>query len=149
MSHKICKNCGEEKPSSFFWKDSKYLTLGDKDGLRIYCISCDKKIRDTDHRREYAKVWSRNYRKRNPDKARWASIKHRHGLTKEEWQMMFDKQLGCCAICGKHQSEVKRRLVVDHCHKTGKIRKLLCDLCNTRLGWYENHQAIIDDYVEL
>lgn len=42
----------------------------------------------------------------------------------------FKKQKGCCAICGKHQREFKRRLSLDHSHKSGQLRGLLCYRCN-------------------
>lgn len=61
-------------------------------------------------------------------------LKFRYGLTLEEWQQMFEQQKGCCAICGKHQSILKKPLGVDHNHVSGKIRKLLCFHCNLALG---------------
>ena len=51
---------------------------------------------------------------------------------------MFKEQNECCAICGKHKSELnmkrKNNLCVDHCHETGRIRGLLCDKCNRGIG---------------
>ncbi len=46
--------------------------------------------------------------------------------------MFFEKQKGCCAICKKPQSAFKNRLALDHNHKTGKLRGLLCYYCNRR-----------------
>ena len=40
----------------------------------------------------------------------------------------------CCAICNRHRDEFKRNLSVDHDHKTGKVRSLLCIICNTNVG---------------
>jgi len=48
----------------------------------------------------------------------------------KERQKLFDKQKGRCAICGKEEKEFKRRLNVDHNHKTGQVRGLLCYRCN-------------------
>ncbi len=45
---------------------------------------------------------------------------------------MVKKQKGLCAIC--REVPEKKRLAVDHCHKTGKIRGLLCNLCNMSIG---------------
>lgn len=45
---------------------------------------------------------------------------------------MLEKQKGVCAICFLPPLEI--RLAVDHCHKTGKIRGLLCTACNNALG---------------
>lgn len=41
-------------------------------------------------------------------------------------------------FCKKHSSEFTKQLHVDHCHKTGKIRGLLCYHCNVAVGFYEN-----------
>jgi len=47
---------------------------------------------------------------------------------------MFNRQGGACAICG--QPPGKKPLSVDHNHKTGKVRGLLCHTCNTGLGMF-------------
>ena len=57
-----------------------------------------------------------------------------YGIERDDWNEMFAEQEGCCAICGKHQSEQKKRLEVDHCHETGFVRALLCTNCNTAIG---------------
>ena len=55
-------------------------------------------------------------------------------LTVEGYNELFQKQGGRCAVCGKHQSDFKIALAVDHCHTTGKIRGLLCSSCNRAIG---------------
>lgn len=47
-----------------------------------------------------------------------------------ERQKMSDLQGACCAICGKHESNFKKRLHVDHNHKNSRVRALLCYRCN-------------------
>jgi len=64
----------------------------------------------------------------------------KYGLSVKDWQLLFDKQEGKCAICGKHQSELSVALAVDHNHVTGKIRGLLCTKCNTGLGCYNSDE---------
>jgi hypothetical protein len=59
---------------------------------------------------------------------RWASIYHRYKLTKEEWQAIFDKQNGCCAICGEAQENLNHPLEIDRDQVTGRIRGLLCSV---------------------
>lgn len=73
----------------------------------------------------------------------------KYGITTRNYDWLFLKQKGCCAICGRNQSEVRehRRLSVDHDHKTGKVRGLLCLSCNTKLGWLENNKNVIDFYL--
>ena len=63
---------------------------------------------------------------------------------------MFKEQYGCCAICGKHQSELKKALAVDHDHRTGKVRGLVCNMCNYLIDIYEKdfYGNIIKNYLE-
>jgi len=56
---------------------------------------------------------------------------------------MFNEQKGCCAICSKHQTTLKRSLAVDHCHATGKVRGLLCQKCNSLIGYGEDNVEIL------
>jgi hypothetical protein len=61
-------------------------------------------------------------------------LKNKFGITIEDYNQMFEYQDGRCGICGKHQSELSNPLSVDHCHKTGKVRGLLCPKCNSGIG---------------
>jgi hypothetical protein len=65
---------------------------------------------------------------------RRSDLKLCYGITLEQYNTMFLKQKGLCLGCCRHQSYFKRRLAVDHCHKTGRIRGLLCVSCNHALG---------------
>jgi len=58
-------------------------------------------------------------------KKKWTSKDY-----EKERNEFFKKQKGKCAICGKSQEQFKRRLNLDHNHKTGQIRGLLCYYCN-------------------
>jgi hypothetical protein len=63
-------------------------------------------------------------------------IKRRYGLDWEEFTGLLAKQGGGCAICGATKGNEKSdRLFVDHDHKTGKVRGLLCHQCNCMLGY--------------
>lgn len=79
--------------------------------------------------REKINAAKREKRKLNPkvynDRARVS----RFGLAPGEFDAMAIAQNHCCDLCGDH-----RQLVVDHNHKTGKVRALLCAPCNTALG---------------
>jgi len=78
----------------------------------------------------------------------------RHGLTRNTKRAVFlallERQQGKCFICGvsqaelegrhlRHDAPVHRTLHIDHCHKTGMIRGLLCGPCNAQLGHVENY----------
>lgn len=73
----------------------------------------------------------------NKDKCKISDRRYhlsKYGLTLSDYNEIFTEQNGKCLGCNKHQSELKRALVVDHCHKTNKIRGLLCWQCNSALG---------------
>ena len=54
-----------------------------------------------------------------------------YGITVVEYNEMFEKQKGCCAVCGLPFGETPN---VDHCHESGKVRGLLHTRCNHMLG---------------
>jgi DNA-directed RNA polymerase subunit RPC12/RpoP len=67
------------------------------------------------------------------EKASVYRLKTRYGITPEQYQILFEKQEGKCAVCKRHQSDLKSKLVIDHDHKTSEIRSLLCAYCNLRV----------------
>ncbi len=119
-----------------------------------YCMPCwtqiTKKWRNAnpEKRRQY----KRNaYHKNSYGKeSQWKrDLVKLYGITEEQWQEMFKSQNGVCAICHKHQ--VYRKLSVDHNHKTGKVRGLLCNRCNRLLGYAFDSQNILQaaaDYLQ-
>ena len=64
-------------------------------------------------------------------KKRRELLKHRFNITPEQYEEMLVMGAGCCWICGKPPK--KKRLAVDHCHKTKRVRGLLCWWCNNRI----------------
>lgn len=66
----------------------------------------------------------------------------KYGITLEEYNKIFEKQNGCCAICRQHQSELKKKLAIDRNHNTGEVRGLLCDNCNHGLGMFHTDNGI-------
>lgn len=59
----------------------------------------------------------------------------KYGLSIEQHEAMLIKQGYRCYICDTHQDDTRfGKLSIDHCHKTGVVRKLLCPQCNTALG---------------
>lgn len=65
-------------------------------------------------------------------------FRNKYGITPEMYDDMLDFQGGVCAICLKPPTEFAR-LAVDHDHDTGRIRGLLCNLCNTAIGMMEDN----------
>ncbi len=87
-----------------------------------------RKWRQTPKGKEQMICWSRS------DKRRDNVLKRIFGITLDDYNNMLLSQNSRCDICKKHQSEFKQRLAVDHCHKTNKVRGLLCFPCNTGIG---------------
>ena len=68
----------------------------------------------------------------------------KYGITWAERQTIWKKQQGRCAICDKHERHFKNRLSVDHDHRDGRVRGLLCFRCNKFLvGRHTLHTAIL------
>jgi len=146
---KYCYKCGEWKEKFEFHKNS--FT---KDNLEYICKKCKNqymrnynsnpihKSKMKKYKKKYYQEHQeeiKRYREKYKSKYRNRALKNKFGITLEEYDKIFIEQNGCCAICGKHQSEVKRTFAVDHNHKTNNIRGLLCYRCNTFLGYCKDN----------
>ncbi len=69
--------------------------------------------------------------------------KLRYGITIGQYETMLNSQEGKCLICSSKDSRGPGNLVVDHNHKTGKIRGLLCVPCNLMLGYAKDSYDIL------
>ena len=68
-------------------------------------------------------------------------------LTPEEYELMLANQGGGCAICGAIKK--KWHHAVDHDHKTGDIRGIICSICNQRLGWVDRYFDKVFEYLRI
>ena len=93
---------------------------------------------------ESRKASRRKYRESAKGKAaqRRRNLKKKYGITVEEYDRILIEQSGGCAICGC-QCPLKRRLSVDHCHTTSRIRGLLCSLCNKAIGKFRDSPELL------
>ena len=66
----------------------------------------------------------------------------KYGIDFDEFQKMLISQNGGCAICGKTQPG-KRDFHIDHDHKTGKVRGLLCVNCNLGIGNMQDDPSLL------
>lgn len=162
---KYCCVCEEEKPATieYFHRRS-----GSDDGLRCDCKTCRKnknlKLPDRTNRRcstckelkpnttdnfhtfstksgsatrALCKVCHSKYQKE------YKLMKH-YGLSLMGYELMIEQQDAKCAIC----NELTSKLVVDHCHTTGKVRSLLCNDCNTGIGMLKENKEIMLSAIE-
>ena len=121
---KICGRCKETKPEENFFKNKSL-----KDGLSNYCKPCHQK-----------------YMKDNPKYiAKWR-LKNSYGMTLEEKEALLKSQNNKCKIC-KDELQGKK-LHIDHCHTTGKIRAILCHHCNTGLGLFKESPELLTKAIE-
>ena len=128
MPTKNCTKCGTEYPDT-----AKYFYRGktSKNGLLGVCKVCNNKRTVAYYQTDKGKLVSRK-----------AQLKVVYGITTKDWDEMYSRQRGCCAICEIHQSKLKRRLQVDHNHNTGKVRGLLCPRCNVKLVVIEDKEFL-------
>ena len=131
MGYKVCSKCEKKKLLTLFHFHSNERRRAD-------CMKCvaaySKKYRSKNA--EIIKEKKKLYRKEKPEIERSRHLKKQFGISIQEYNSLFTKQ-GCkCAICRatKVGNTQHKHMHVDHCHKTGKIRGILCSKCNTLLG---------------
>jgi hypothetical protein len=103
-----------------------------------------KRINEGRRKPEYRKKINEGRRKRyaeDPEyrEMRLARNRRRDVLSPADYQIMMARQGGVCAICLRQPA---KRLCVDHCHATGKIRGLLCRACNGALGFLRDDENV-------
>ena len=108
--------------------------------LCLNCYMSDYRKNNKDKVQRYNKSW----RERNPQRAhinnKKGLLKHNYGITLEKYNEIFEDQGGVCAICN---TKTQKDLSVDHDHKTGEIRALLCAQCNFGLGNFKDNIELL------
>jgi len=74
-------------------------------------------------------------------KNRASFLKRTYNITLEDYNRMLIEQNYVCSIC--KNTNLKKRLCVDHCHETGKVRGLLCDKCNHGIGLFKDKEELL------
>ena len=128
METKQCSRCREVKPLTEFHLRSK-----NEPWPKSACKNC--------HRERARGYWKKKplpkeiQRERNLQKA--------FGIGISDYNRILEAQDNCCAICGVNSCAAGRNFAVDHCHKTGIVRGLLCKFCNTALGQFQDNPVIL------
>jgi hypothetical protein len=110
--HHQCSRCRAVLPDTEFGSSA-----GKKPRIAGYCRACVETARKEVDYAHHTKV-------------------RRYGLTVADYDALLTEQNGACAIC--HRPPIGKRLAVDHCHTTGKVRGLLCSPCNVSLGQFDD-----------
>lgn len=122
--NRVCTACKLDKPLTDFHRQRS-----GRQGYAPQCKSC-RKLADKAYVKKQPErrkaVYMRYKRKRN------------YGLSQDQFDLLILHQAGVCAICQKPPT--KKCLHVDHDHQTGKVRGLLCNLCNVGLGAFKDSQ---------
>lgn len=112
---KKCTKCDVEKPLE------EYGSAGAR--LRANCKSCVSEY----NRKRYSNPILR-------EREQFRAIKTKYGLSKEQYLEMVE---GGCQMC---HTDIK--LVVDHCHDTGRVRGILCHWCNIAIGHLKDNPEL-------
>ena len=139
-----CPKCKEEKLFSAFGKDKSKKT-----GLSSHCLDCVLKTRKASYAKnlDVEKQKLKAYYHSNKDQFRAYSLKALYGISADAYKEMLVQQKDACKICKTHTNNLKRKLFVDHCHETGKVRGLLCQHCNTMLGNAKDNLLVLQSAI--
>jgi len=127
MITKICTGCQQDKNLNDF-----SLHAGFKDGHNSKCKQCkNKRAKEyfNDNRKEL-RAKHKNYNKIRRYK--------KYNLSLEEFNLLLTKSQNACQICKR-----KEDLCIDHCHKTNKVRGILCKNCNTGIGMLQDDIEVL------
>lgn len=149
VKYSTCRKAGHDltQPDSRAKDGRCKICKGDKDKRYIA-----KDINRLEKRKQRSKEWRNNNPEQSKIMIRNATLISRFGISLEEYTALLEKQGGVCALCGQlERMKGKKNLSVDHNHKTGKIRALLCHRCNAALGYASDDADLLRrmaDYVE-
>jgi len=130
VTSRVCNVCGIEKPVIDLVKSARYIG-----GYMPTCKVC---------RNAYWKARRENNpqaRQQHIDAVLRSKMLRKHGLTNTNYARIVEEQGDRCKLCGtteKGRSDRFRTWNIDHDHKTGAVRGLLCHRCNIALGYYES-----------
>jgi hypothetical protein len=141
---KRCFKCGETKPLLEFYKD-KAARDGHKKKCKV-CVNTDsKKWALANREAVYAGEKRRRDLPTGKIRTRGYNLKRTYGITLAEYRAMEFTQGGRCLICQEIPTPALNRvpLYVDHNHRTGAVRALLCKDCNTGLGHLRDNPSLL------
>jgi hypothetical protein len=130
---KICSKCAAPKPLNSFAGNGN----GSRRSACKDCINADRRARGVSARRRQSESTEDRLTRK---------LLEEYKITREQYTALIDAQDGACAICAK-VPDTGKRLAVDHCHATGKVRALLCTPCNVAVGFHEKYGQAAAEYL--
>jgi len=170
---RVCRTCKAEKSPDAFYNDKRYPN-GDihcadcrKEKVRSWRISNPERAkqiqrssreRNPQAARDRANQWHQankgrhleymaERRKNFPHKIKNSVLKSTFGITLDEYNAILNNQNGVCAICSKTPKQNGKRLAVDHCHSSLKVRGLLCSTCNQAIGLLKDSPNLLNNAI--
>lgn len=128
---KVCTQCGVCKEKTEF-----YIADAKSGRLRGNCKKCSCGI-NSEHRRNL-----------HIDRRRNILMKNKYGISLEQFHVLLDLQGGVCNICKSPDPGPKKIFAVDHDHRNGKVRGLLCYKCNMGLGSFDDNPRKLANAIE-
>jgi hypothetical protein len=141
---KKCSKCFIEQPNEAFYK-GKWCNTCLKAYKKQWIANNSSKVKTTlkayyDKNRDDILIKTKKRRQEFPELKKQSELKFKFKMTMAEYELLLLKQENKCAICKNSEKSVEirtgkiRSLAVDHCHKTNKVRALLCSNCNRAMG---------------
>jgi hypothetical protein len=141
-----CKRGHERTPeNTYTYRGIKTCRECKRISTKLYQDRYPERYRES-CRKAGLKWWKKQLSK-NPAYRHNTHLKENYGISREDYDRMFSEQKGLCAIC-KNPPDGDKPLNVDHCHSTGKVRKLLCTKCNFGLGYFRDNISFLDAAAE-
>ena len=139
-----CTRCGETKSIALFSKDSRR-----KQGHGIWCKDCVTSYRKQHYLDNKSKInaQSKAYHESHKEETSARGKRRRftqYGLTKEDFVSLLETQNYKCAVCEDGLSLEGKSTHIDHNHKTGEVRGILCPSCNLGIGKLKDNPDILD-----
>lgn len=149
MSKASAKKWAKENPEKAREKSRRWRR-NNPEKLKLINAEQHKKhaVKIAKHRKERYREDPEKFRKRgreqywkNPGKQRARIIKRLYNLTEDSYRELLDSTMGICPIC--KEEFVDDTVCVDHDHKTGRIRGIICHRCNLLLGRFDDDIRLI------
>jgi len=107
------------------------------------CEGCNGKFLEINGRKRWCSEKCSKYSVTAKREVRNKRLLKRYGISIIDYENMYEQQGGCCSICKDILFNSKRFAAVDHDHKTGKVRGLLCKFCNRGLGLFHDDTNLL------